>query len=117
MKEIERIYYNEFGVAFYWKKHNNILRDKIQMVFKETGFYFTYKELVFFAKLIEDSTHENSCKDCSLKHNCGRFLLKTPFTPVDLAVSFNELTCIKDLVEGALFKINLERYLNGEGLN
>jgi hypothetical protein len=41
MREIEQIYHNNFGIAFYWKDHNTTISDKVQLVFKETGFYFT----------------------------------------------------------------------------
>ena len=36
---------------------------------------------------------------------------------IDLAVSMQELIAVKDLVEGTLFKINMDEYLNGEGMN
>ena len=48
MREIEQLYHNNFGIAFYWKKDNEIITDKIQLVFKETGFYFTVQELNYF---------------------------------------------------------------------
>lgn len=40
MKQIDTLYANDFGMAFYWKKDSRVLDDKIQLVFKETGFYF-----------------------------------------------------------------------------
>ncbi|MES2545219.1 MAG: hypothetical protein V4548_10065 [Bacteroidota bacterium] len=117
MKEIERIYFNDFGVAFYWKKQNTILLDKIQLVFKETGLYVTFPELIAFRKLIDDSVKDNCCQGCDLRNNCGKFLLKTPFAQVDLAFSTKELDSIKDLVEGTLFQINLNEFINGVGMN
>lgn len=118
MRQIEPIYQNDSGMSFFWRKEDEILLDKIQMVFKETGFYFSVAELTTFLDLIEDSSRRNSCcSDCGKRNQCGRFLLKTPCPQIDLAVSFTELDAIKDLVEGTLFKIQLEEYIYGVGRN
>lgn len=113
MEQIEQIYYNDFGVAFYWKKAGESLLGRVQLVFKETGFYFTYTELHTFANLINSSYHKIQCEGCDFKNSCkGRFLLKTPCESVDLAVSIKELSDIKDLIEGTLFQIKLGCYLD-----
>ena len=103
---------------------NNLMRfllrrnDKVQLVFREMGFYFTQQELQLFKRCIEDSYFQNKCcEDCELKNKCHKFLLKTPCSQIDLAVSMEELDAVKDLVEGTLFKINLDDYLYGEGMN
>ena len=111
MKEIEQIYYNDFGVAFHWKKDNRILRDKVQLVFRETGFYLTFSELKTFAKNIDIACQKNGCEGCSMQNKCHKFLLKTPLNQVDLAISQSELSQIKDLVEGAIFQVQLKDYL------
>lgn len=112
MEQIEQIYYNDFGVSFYWKKEGESLLEKIQLVFKETGFYFSYNELRVFTHLINASYHSIQCGNCDLKNSCGKFLLKTPCENVDLAVSVKELRQIKDLIDGTLFQIWLDDYLN-----
>ncbi|MFE3867347.1 hypothetical protein ACFX5E_04555 [Flavobacterium sp. LS2P90] len=118
MKEIKQIYYNDSGTSFYWKQENEIVLDKVQLVFRETGFYFTKQELHLFKNCIDDSYMQNKyCDDCELKNKCSKFLLKTPCSQIDLAVSMEELDAVKDLVEGTLFKINLHDYLYGVGRN
>jgi hypothetical protein len=118
MKQIERIYANDFGMAFYWVKDESVLTDKIQLVFKETGFYFSPFEMQVFVDCIEDSRQRNACcKDCEVKQQCSKFLLKTPCRQIDLAVSMKELKSLDDLVKGALFRIELERFVNGCGRN
>ena len=118
MKDIEQIYHNNFGVAFYWKKENETILDKVQLVFRETGFYLTIEELNHFCDLIENSLIENTCcESCQLKNSCHKFLLKTPLSQVDLAVSMNEIKSIKDLIEGTLFRLDLDEYVYGPGLN
>lgn len=118
MREIEQIYHNNFGIAFYWKNGKEVISGKVQLVFKETGFYFTVAELNQFCDLIEDSLIENACcESCELKNSCHKFLLKTPCAAIDLAVSMKELKSIKDLVEGSLFKIELKEYVYSAGLN
>lgn len=117
MRQIDRLYHNDFGMAFYWKDNGTTYTQKVQMVFKETGFYFTPAELDTFAELIEESCRRNSCSNCCMRENCMKFLLKTPVSQIDLAVSMTELNGIKDLVYGALFRIRLEQFLNAEGRN
>ncbi|WP_294823284.1 hypothetical protein [uncultured Flavobacterium sp.] len=116
MREVEQIYYNEFGVAFHWKKNNEVLKDKVQLVFRETGFYFTYREIRDFALIIDETFDELKC--CSgCQRRCHKFLLRTPLRQIDLAVNRRELKQIKDLVEGTLFMIGLYGYLENEGRN
>jgi hypothetical protein len=118
MKEIQPIYQNEFGISFYWKKDESILKDKIQLVFREMGLQLNPKELADFKYLIEDSISKNHCcEDCSLKQNCNKYLLKTPFEEIDLAMSIDEMIQMNNLVSTTLFKINLEEYLSGAGKN
>ncbi len=118
MQEIKQIYRNNLGSAFYWKKDNAVLWDKVQLIFRETGFYFTPQELQLFKCCIDESYLQNNCcASCELKNKCHKFLLKTPCSQIDLAVSMEELNAVKDLVEGTLFKIKLEYYLFGEGMN
>jgi len=111
MKEVEQIYFNDFGVAFHWKKDDEVLKDKVQLIFKETGFYFTPKEIAAFADIINAACRENGCAGCSHRAQCHKFLLKTPLNQIDLAVSAKELMQIKDLVDGTLFTIVLLDYL------
>lgn len=118
MKEIEQIYYNDSGTSFYWRKENELITDRVQLIFRETGFYLTRHELQLFKYCIEESSILNkSCENCKLKKECHKFLLKTPCYQIDLAVSMEELNAVKDLVEGTLFKINLGDYLYGIGIN
>lgn len=112
MKEIEQIYFNDFGVAFHWRKGDEILTDKVQLVFKETGFYLTENKIKEFTTIINTACNETECSGCNMRSSCYRYLLKTPLKGVDLAVSKNELYLIKDLVEGTLFNLNLLEYLN-----
>jgi hypothetical protein len=118
MRQIEQIYVNETGMAFFWKHEETIISDKVQLVFKETGFYFSVQELEQFMVLIADSCMRNkSCESCTIKNKCHKFLLKTPVSQIDLAVSMPELEGIRDLVEGALFKVSLHEYIFGAGRN
>lgn len=117
MEQIQQIYLNSLGITFYWEKQEGIIPNRIQLIFKEIGLFFTLDELKDFNYLIDESIAKNHCcENCNLNSNC-KFLLKTPLYPLDLSVSMNELNDIKDLVNGTLFKIQMEIYLNGEGKN
>lgn len=111
MREVEQIYYNEFGVAFHWKKGDHVLTEKVQVVFKETGFYLSYEEIKAFAQIIDNTCEEMNCGGCCHRSRCHKFLLKTPLQQVDLAVSRSELLQIKDLVQGTLFNMDLYDYI------
>lgn len=118
MRQIEQIYVNETGMAFFWRQQDTLISDKVQLVFKETGFYFSHDELREFMLLIEDSCIRNTaCESCAMKNKCHKFLLKTPVSQIDLAVSMKELEGIRDLVEGTLFKIDLHDFIFGIGRN
>lgn len=87
-------------------------------MFKETGFHLSEKELRRFSRLIDESGRQNhACESCAMKRKCARFLLKTPIAQVDLAVTMDELYGIKDLVQGALFRMELWCHLHGAGRN
>lgn len=117
MKQIAPLYFNDHGTSFFWKKGDEILTDKVQLVFKETGFHFDEEELETFAKLIEETCNKNSCDGCGMRHECIKFLLKTPVSQIDLAVSRYELGGIKDLVQGTIFQLRLQRFVFGVGRN
>lgn len=118
MEQIHQIYLNSLGIAFYWEKEEGVIPNRIQLIFKEIGLFFTLTELKDFNYLIDESIAKNSCCEaCTFKNGNCKFLLKTPMYPLDLSVSMEELKHIKDLVNGTLFKINMEIYLNGEGKN
>lgn len=118
MAMITQIYGNKVGMAFYWIRSDAVEKEKIQLVFKETGFNLTLSELEYFSKLIiESEARTHCCADCKLKNECGRFLLQTPAKQIDLAVSIAELEGIQDLVDGTIFKIKLQNYVLGTGRN
>ena len=115
MNEIKQLYYNTFGVSFYWTKEGKALSKRIQVVFKDTGLYLTAAQVLEFSELIKECG-ESRCDSCR-NTCCRKFLLKTPVPEIDLAVDQCELLQIKDLIDGTLFRIDLFNYLNKEGLN
>ncbi|OIQ15415.1 MAG: hypothetical protein BM557_11260 [Flavobacterium sp. MedPE-SWcel] len=111
MKEIQQIYHNDFGLAFYWIRNEEVLTQRVQLIFKETGFYLLPEELLQFSFLIESTSKKQGCAGCC-KEGCGKVLLKTPIKAIDVAVSKQELFYIKDLVKGTLFNLQLNDYIN-----
>lgn len=115
---MNQIYSNDFGMAFYWNRKAEVSSEKIQLVFKETGFHLALPELENFALLIAESlSRTNSCADCKVKGSCSRFLLQTPAKQIDLAVSISELEGIQDLVSGTIFKVKSQKHIFGIGRN
>lgn len=112
MEDIHRIYHNEIGIAFQWKKDlQNGFTDSIQLVFRNTGFYLTYNEIKTFYNNVQVAHQLKQCQGCA--KNCSpRYLLQTPSEKVDLAVTEKELNLITDLIKGTLFQIELNGYIN-----
>jgi len=117
MENVEQIYVNDFGLSFYWRKEDEVLKDRVQIVFKETGFYLSLAEIIRFSEMIADACKKTDCGTCCNRSRCHKFLLKTPLREIDLAVSSGELVKIKDLIEGTLFHVQLIDYLSRLSLN
>lgn len=111
MEEINRIYYNSIGVAFQWKRDIDS-SDKVQVIFRDTGFYLSPKEISKFAFHVKQAMARGCCRNCKRRKECRSILLKTPSNIIDLAVSKEELILISDLIEGTLFQLELKDYLN-----
>ncbi len=114
MDDIIPLYSNDFGMAFQWRK--SVLKDnsKVQVVFKDTGFFITRHELVYFSESIIDTIEKNylEFQENIACDSCRKLLLNTPANQVSLALDRNELLLIKDLIEGTLFQLDLENYLD-----
>ncbi len=109
MDEIYTIYHNEYGMAFQWKRGAAKNLKKIQLVFRDTGLFLTTKELTQFAKMISNSIKKPlRCDDCKTNRDCKSLLLETPAFQVSLAMSYNELLKVNDLVKGTLFELQIK---------
>ncbi|NMH27719.1 hypothetical protein [Flavobacterium silvaticum] len=119
MSQIAPLYHNDLGISFFWCEKSEVISSKIQLVFKETGFYFNREELDEFVSLIDDACKRSAsaCQCCKMRAQCEKFLLKTPISQIDLAVTNYELKGIRDLVNGTIFKLELHRLVNDEGRN
>lgn len=117
MDDVALIYHNELGIAFRWKQTiPNTDSRRVQMVFKDMGFYLLLAEIQKFSQNINTAKFYN-CENCRDPKTCRNILLRSPLERMDFAVSALELEQISDLIEGTLFKLNLEDYLNGCGRN
>ncbi|WP_159022198.1 hypothetical protein [Formosa sp. L2A11] len=112
-QDINKIYHNEFGVSFIWKQEGPKKQSpKIQIIFRDMGFYLTYREIIQFQKQIKYVKSIHPCSNCKHKDRSRCMLLKTPCNQVDLAINALELRDIDDLINGTLFHIELEDYVN-----
>lgn len=107
MKELEIIYQNDGGIAFYW----NNKRDQVQVVFREIGFSLNLSELKNFQEQVNTSLSQRCCDQCKTKSSCRSLLLKTPFEKIDLAVSREDLLNLNDLFGATILKLEIEEYL------
>lgn len=107
MKDIEVIYKNEFGISFLWKNK----RDKIQVVFRNTGFFLSLEEIKNFQKNVIAIKNDSSCDNCNYSRTCKSYLLKTPSSKIDLAVSLDELAEINELLGATIFKLEIKEFI------
>ena len=76
MKEIAKLYTNDLGLAFYWKRDEVVLKDRIQFIFKEMGFYLLPDEVEDFKQLAEGTINYHRCQNCSYSKDCQKYYLK-----------------------------------------
>ncbi|MCV6629745.1 MAG: hypothetical protein OIF50_07785 [Flavobacteriaceae bacterium] len=101
MSDIISVYHNEFGMGFRWKAKQDDQR--MQLIFRDMGFYLTHQEIQTFLKRTEYSLQNLHCGSCPNQAHCRSYLLQTPMQYVDLAMSESELHQLKNLLEGCLF--------------
>lgn len=112
-QDINKIYHNTFGISFVWKKKVTKKQiHKVQIIFRDMGFYLTYREIIEFQKQIRYVQSINPCTCCKDKENNRFMLLKTPCKEVDLAINPLELRDIADLISGTLFHLELDDYVS-----
>lgn len=108
MSDIHKIYNNDVGISFRWLNSKSNLT---QIIFRDTGFHLTEKEVELFLEKVSDSKTQTRCASCKLGNNCKSILLQTPSNKVSMAVSKIELGQIEDLLRGTLFQLRLNSYI------
>lgn len=112
-QEINKIYHNNFGIAFRWESPLDRGFEKVQVVFNHMGFHLSREEVELFAHQLACSRASiSNCSRCAFKKECKNILLETPSAAVSLAVNEKELEELDDLLNGTLFWLDLEAYLN-----
>lgn len=117
MEDINTIYYNNFGIAFQWKRCSAKDFKKIQIVFRHTGLFLTPNELIQFSDNIEN-TLKNSCLccDCIENNSCKLLLLEAPNPQTSFSMTYFELKEIQDLIKGTLFQLGLNNILKQKNI-
>ncbi|SFD24570.1 hypothetical protein [Algibacter pectinivorans] len=106
MDDITVIYKNNFGLVFYWKRCAAKNYKKLNLVFNNTALHLTEVEMLIFSGHIETALNKlikinNTSDQEHLMH------LETPTPQVSFIVNYEELICVQNLVEGALFELEL----------
>jgi hypothetical protein len=107
MEEIDIIHKTQFGISFFWKSK----KDKLQVVFRDTGFFLSVEEVKLFQKNVIEAVEQGCCSQCKTPKDCKSILLKTPSSKIELAVSKIELEEINTLLGATLFQLGLKKYL------
>ena len=86
---------------------------KVHVVFNNSGLKLTFEELLTFKIYIHEAFDKPTmCKSKCNSNDCRSIVLNTPFESLVFAVSRNDLIYLKDLIEGTIFEISLNRFLN-----
>ncbi|MGY0391119.1 hypothetical protein ACW5R3_01000 [Bizionia sp. KMM 8389] len=111
--DIYKIYHNSFGIAFQWIDiESKKKRKKVQLVFRDMGFYLSVTEIRDFYNCIASTKKTGTCNCCSQDCDKRSIMLATPSSKVGIAVNEQELLQLEDLIKGTLFQLDLEQYLN-----
>lgn len=119
MNDINPIYQNDFGIAFQWKKEKPSQSKKVQVIFRDIGLLLTSGELRHFSKCIAEtleSGKDHLCNDCKVKGSCRSLLLNTPAHQISFAVSYQEAVEIRDLINGTMFRLELDSFFGELGI-
>ena len=117
MSAIDRIYSNDVGISFFWRKGQATITPKIQLVFRDIGFLLTLYELKDFSEACRITIESQCCNSCSDHKNCRSLLLRTPSEKIDLAVGKEELALFHELIQATIFKIELQNWIEISSLN
>ncbi|MFC5047875.1 hypothetical protein ACFSTE_00520 [Aquimarina hainanensis] len=117
MSAIDKIYSNNFGMSFYWKKEMETSIPKIQLIFRDIGFLLTLNELKDFSHFCEKTVASHCCSQCPGQEHCRSLLLRTPSNKIDLAVSKSEIHQIHELINGTIFRVELKTWVKNLSLN
>ncbi|MBQ4801609.1 hypothetical protein J8L88_02010 [Aquimarina sp. MMG015] len=115
MSAINRIYSNKIGISFFWRKQKSDDSPKVQLVFRDIGFLLTLNELKDFSDSCRLTEQSQCCDQCS--HNCRSLLLRTPSDKIDLAISKDELEQVHELINGTVFRVELQKWITSTGRN
>ncbi|MEC3906160.1 hypothetical protein VOI54_03970 [Tamlana sp. 2201CG12-4] len=111
MDDINTIYYNDFGIAFQWKRCAARDLSKVQLIFRNTGLFLSKEELVRFCKNIKAAFNNPDAYFCKQDSNYKTVLLQAPNTQTSFVMTLEELKNISDLVEGTVFQLGLDTLL------
>lgn len=117
MSAIDKIYSNELGISFFWKQEKHVLRLRVQLVFKDIGFLLSLNELKDFSGTCTTTLQTQCCSLCKDTQHCNFLLLRTPSDKIDIAVNKKELLQIQELINGTIYKIELQNWMNNLPLN
>lgn len=113
MDDINTIYYNDFGVAFQWKRC--ALKDykRIQLVFRNTGLLLNHDEIIQFNKNIKKAVNKHlRSRNTRIPHSCELILIEAPNRQISFALNHNELKELDDLLKGVCFQLGLNKLID-----
>jgi len=117
MSAIDKIYSNEVGISFFWKREQSKISPKMQLIFRDIGFLLTLNELRDFSDACKSTQESNYCNSCKDAKNCRSLLLRTPSEKIDLAISTYELDLLQELIQATIFKVELKHWIATSSLN
>ena len=117
MCAIDKIYSNEMGISFFWKRETKVPTPRIQLVFRDIGFLLTLNELKDFSDSCTATIQTQCCSQCHDPQNCRSLLLRTPSNIIDLAVSREEVYQILELINGTIMRVEIKTWGNNLSLN
>lgn len=116
-RPIHKIYNNDIGISFFWKKEIRTITPKVQLIFRDIGFLLTLNELKDFSESCINTIESQCCSECKDPLHCRSLLLRTPSEKIDIAVSREEIHQILELINGTIFRVELRHWISTTSRN
>tara|TARA_B100000809_G_scaffold266618_1_gene330296 strand:- start:1820 stop:2161 length:342 start_codon:yes stop_codon:yes gene_type:complete len=112
MRDIDKLYHNDFGISFFWKSKLSRKNSLVDIVFRDSGLSLRTDEIKTMYDTVKGAVEKSSlCIDCKNNKDCKPFLLEIPNAMVSFAMSYQEMKEMSDLLRGTLFHLELNHLL------
>ncbi|OEK09572.1 hypothetical protein A8C32_12780 [Flavivirga aquatica] len=113
MEDIVIINKNDFGIAFRWRRCSIEHHKKINFVFDKNALHLNEPEVLVFNKLI-DKSFSRLIQNMNTTPFDNLVYVETPIPQLSLVLNYENLTHLKNLVEGTLLELGIDSAISDD---